>query len=40
MVELAFFAGAIGAIGGAVGVVALRNPFYSNGKEPPDRYFW
>ena len=29
MVELAFFAGAIGAIGGAVGVVALRNPFYS-----------
>ena len=29
MVELAFFVGAIGAIGGAVAVVMLRNPFYS-----------
>ena len=29
MVQVAFFAGAIGAIGGAIGVVALRNPFYS-----------
>jgi len=29
MVYIAFFAGAIGAIAGAVGVVALRNPFYS-----------
>lgn len=29
MVELAFFVGAIGAIGGAIAVVALRNPFYS-----------
>ena len=29
MVAVAFFAGAIGAIAGAVGVVALRNPFYS-----------
>jgi NADH-quinone oxidoreductase subunit J len=29
MVEVAFFAGAIGAIAGAIGVVALRNPFYS-----------
>ncbi|MBK5232317.1 MAG: NADH-quinone oxidoreductase subunit J [Thermoleophilia bacterium] len=29
MVEVAFFVGAIGAIGGAVAVVALRNPFYS-----------
>ena len=29
MVEVAFFAGAIGAIGGAIAVVALRNPFYS-----------
>jgi len=27
--EVAFFVGAIGAIGGAVAVVALRNPFYS-----------
>ena len=29
MVQVAFFAGAIGAIGGAIGVIALRNPFYS-----------
>ena len=29
MVQVAFFAGAIGAIGGAIGVVGLRNPFYS-----------
>jgi NADH-quinone oxidoreductase subunit J len=29
MVYVAFFAGAIGAIAGAIGVVALRNPFYS-----------
>lgn len=29
MVEVAFFAGAIGAVAGAVAVVALRNPFYS-----------
>ena len=29
MEEVAFFAGAIGALGGAVAVVALRNPFYS-----------
>jgi NADH-quinone oxidoreductase subunit J len=29
MAEACFFAGAIGAIGGAVGVVVLRNPFYS-----------
>jgi NADH-quinone oxidoreductase subunit J len=29
MVEVAFFAGAIGALGGAIAVVALRNPFYS-----------
>lgn len=29
MTEVAFFAGAIGAIGGAIAVVALRNPFYS-----------
>jgi len=27
--EVAFFVGAIGAIGGAVAVVAMRNPFYS-----------
>jgi NADH-quinone oxidoreductase subunit J len=27
--ELAFFAGAIGALGGAIAVIALRNPFYS-----------
>lgn len=29
MVEVAFFAGAIGALGGALAVVLLRNPFYS-----------
>src|SRR3954468_11599146 len=29
MVEVAFFAGAIGAVGGAIAVIALRNPFYS-----------
>ena len=29
MVYVAFFAGAIGAVGGAVAVIALRNPFYS-----------
>ncbi|MGA7397329.1 MAG: NADH-quinone oxidoreductase subunit J [Solirubrobacterales bacterium] len=29
MEEIAFFVGAIGAIGGAIAVVALRNPFYS-----------
>jgi NADH-quinone oxidoreductase subunit J len=29
VVELAFFVGAIGAIGGALAVVMLRNPFYS-----------
>jgi NADH:ubiquinone oxidoreductase subunit 6 (subunit J) len=29
MVQVAFFAGAIGAIAGAIGVIALRNPFYS-----------
>lgn len=29
MAEACFFAGAIGAIAGAVGVVVLRNPFYS-----------
>ena len=29
MVEVAFFAGAIGALGGAIAVIALRNPFYS-----------
>jgi NADH-quinone oxidoreductase subunit J len=29
VVQVAFFAGAIGAVGGAVAVVALRNPFYS-----------
>jgi NADH-quinone oxidoreductase subunit J len=27
--EVAFFAGAIGALAGAIGVIALRNPFYS-----------
>jgi NADH-quinone oxidoreductase subunit J len=26
---VAFFAGAIGAIGGAIAIIALRNPFYS-----------
>jgi NADH:ubiquinone oxidoreductase subunit 6 (subunit J) len=29
MVEVAFFAGAIGALAGAIAVIALRNPFYS-----------
>ena len=29
MKEVAFFAGAIGALGGAFAVIALRNPFYS-----------
>jgi NADH:ubiquinone oxidoreductase subunit 6 (subunit J) len=29
MVQVAFFAGAIGAIGAAIAVIALRNPFYS-----------
>ncbi|MGH2961207.1 MAG: NADH-quinone oxidoreductase subunit J family protein [Solirubrobacterales bacterium] len=29
MVEVAFFVGAIGALGGAIAVIALRNPFYS-----------
>jgi NADH:ubiquinone oxidoreductase subunit 6 (subunit J) len=29
MVAVAFFAGAIGAIGAAIAVIALRNPFYS-----------
>jgi NADH-quinone oxidoreductase subunit J len=29
VVEVAFFAGAIGALGGAIAVIALRNPFYS-----------
>ena len=29
MVYVAFFAGAIGAVGGAVAVIAMRNPFYS-----------
>jgi NADH-quinone oxidoreductase subunit J len=29
MVEVAFFAGSIGALGGAIAVIALRNPFYS-----------
>jgi NADH:ubiquinone oxidoreductase subunit 6 (subunit J) len=28
MVYVAFFAGAIGALGGAIAVIALRNPFY------------
>jgi len=28
LVEVAFFVGAIGALGGAVAVIALRNPFY------------
>ncbi|MGH2994645.1 MAG: NADH-quinone oxidoreductase subunit J family protein [Solirubrobacterales bacterium] len=28
MVEVAFFAGALGALGGAIAVIALRNPFY------------
>ena len=29
MEAIAFFAGAIGALGGAIAVIALRNPFYS-----------
>jgi NADH-quinone oxidoreductase subunit J len=29
VVEVAFFVGAIGALGGAISVIALRNPFYS-----------
>ena len=29
MAAVAFFAGAIGALGGAIAVIALRNPFYS-----------
>ena len=29
MESVAFFAGAIGALGGAIAVIALRNPFYS-----------
>ena len=29
MVEVAFFVGAIGALGGAIAVIGLRNPFYS-----------
>ena len=29
MEAVAFFAGAIGALGGAIGVIVLRNPFYS-----------
>jgi NADH:ubiquinone oxidoreductase subunit 6 (subunit J) len=29
VVQVAFFIGAIGAVGGALAVVALRNPFYS-----------
>jgi NADH-quinone oxidoreductase subunit J len=29
MEQVAFFAGAIGALGGAIAVIALRNPFYS-----------
>jgi NADH-quinone oxidoreductase subunit J len=29
MVEVAFFVGALGALGGAIAVIALRNPFYS-----------
>ena len=29
MEQVAFFAGAIGALGGAAAVIALRNPFYS-----------
>ena len=29
MVQVCFFVGAIGALGGAIAVVALRNPFYS-----------
>jgi NADH:ubiquinone oxidoreductase subunit 6 (subunit J) len=29
MTEVCFFAGAIGALGGAIAVIGLRNPFYS-----------
>ncbi|HET6829803.1 MAG TPA: NADH-quinone oxidoreductase subunit J [Solirubrobacterales bacterium] len=29
MEQVAFFVGAIGALGGAIAVIALRNPFYS-----------
>jgi NADH-quinone oxidoreductase subunit J len=29
VIQVAFFFGAIGALGGAIAVVALRNPFYS-----------
>ena len=29
MVQVSFFVGAIGALGGAIAVVGLRNPFYS-----------
>jgi NADH:ubiquinone oxidoreductase subunit 6 (subunit J) len=29
MEEVAFFVGALGALGGAIAVIALRNPFYS-----------
>src|SRR5436190_1468654 len=29
VIYVAFFAGAIGAVGGAVAVIAMRNPFYS-----------
>ena len=29
MEQVAFFAGAIGALGGAIAVIALRNPFFS-----------
>jgi NADH:ubiquinone oxidoreductase subunit 6 (subunit J) len=29
LIYVAFFAGALGALGGAVAVIALRNPFYS-----------
>ncbi len=29
MKEVAFFVGAIGCLGGAIAVIALRNPFYS-----------
>ena len=29
MVEVAFFVGAIGALGGAIAVIGLRNPFYN-----------
>ncbi len=29
MIYVAFFAGALGAVGGAIAVIAMRNPFYS-----------